>query len=456
MLRNKILEWMDTIDWQGELKEYVKIPSVSANREGIENAKEFAQELLKKGGLKPQAIETSGNPVIIANNEGSGKSILIYGHYDVQPPGDLRLWQYPPFEPRISEGKLWGRGSADNKGQHYAHLLALRYLKEEMPEIHEGLNIKFILDGDEERGSFTMKNVLEKNRRKLESDLIIVSDGPALHMRRPTIVGSVRGILGFQITIDFGQDLHSGNFGGIGRSAVLEIVKLLNSMVEQNGRCKVEGFYDDVGEPSEIELEFLNDLEEIYKEIIQGRGIVAAPYIDGKDNKYLNQMYPTFNINGLQAGGVDENRRTIIPGIAKASVDCRLVPNMDSETIKGKIQNHVMNWAEENGITKYVKVKFEASMEPVQSSLISPHLEIIKQGLEEGFEKPAILVPRLGGSLPIYLFPKILGSPTFLVPYALPDENNHAPNENLDIEYFKNGVIASIMVMKNLWEKSDR
>ncbi len=443
-------QWINQINWMEELFDYIRLPSVSSQSEDVRRTAFHAQDLLKKSGIQTELIETSGNPVIIGENEGTGSTILIYGHYDVQPPGDLNKWKTDPFDPILKNGKIWGRGSADNKGQHYAHFLAMRFLFEHDPETFSNVKIKVILDGDEERGSFSLPPVLEKHREKLRSDFVLISDGPSLVFDRPTIVGSVRGIFGFQITIRHGQDLHSGNFGGVARSATADMIDLLSSMIDGNGKCKIDGFYDDVISPSEKEYGYLENLDPIYRTILNTAPLTPAPAIDGKDNKFLNQFYPTFNVNGICAGGVDNLRRTIIPGEIKASIDCRMVPNMNSDRLKRLILRHIQNWAKHRGITENVSINFESPMAPVPSSLESPYVDLIRNGLEEGFSITPVIVPRLGGSLPIYLFPHILNVPTFLVPLALPDENNHAPNENLDVEYFKKGVISSIRIMQSL------
>lgn len=447
-------QWLEKIDWTEELFDYIRLPSVSSQQEDVRRTAQFAQKLLAKSGIESRLIETSGNPVVIGENNGNGPEILIYGHYDVQPPGNREMWNTDPFEPVLKDGKIWGRGSADNKGQHYAYLLALRYLKEYDPETFKRVKIKIILDGDEERGSFSLPPVLKEMKQDLKADLILISDGPSLVYDKPTLVGSVRGIFGFQITIKHGKDLHSGNFGGISRSATTDLIHLLQSMVDKNGKSKIEGFYDDVEPPSANELQYLQDLEPIYQNIMETAPLTPAPKIDGKDNKFLNQFYPTFNINGLSAGGVDGNRRTIIPGMAKASIDCRMVPNMSSRNLKRLIENHVYTWAEREGISQNVSIEYESPMEPVTTSLDSSYVDLIKEGLETGFLTSPVIVPRLGGSLPTYLFPLILEAPTFLVPFALPDENNHAPNENLDVEYFKKGVLSSISILQLLAKKT--
>ena len=449
-MRDKILEWLDNYPFIEELSEYVNLPSRSSRSEEVLIASNFAVDLMEKCGLgNIKRIKTEGNPVIYGEIGSGERSVLIYGHYDVQPEGDLDLWESPPFAAERRGDKLYGRGTADNKGQHYAQLLAIRFLNENYPEIFESVRVKLILDGDEERSSFTLPSVLSSHKDLFTADFVYASDGPSLVTDRPTIVGAVRGIIDFQLVIRHsGEDLHSGNFGGVARSSTRDLVALLNSMVAMDGRVLVEGFYSEVDPPQEVESAALDRLHEVIDGIIQQREITPAPVMEGKSHPFQNQMYPTMNINGLRAGGVGEERRTIIPSVAIASVDCRLVPSMDPEITMERIRRHVEKWSEEHSIP--VSIEFGGAMKPTRSSLLSPWADLARRALLTGFGVEPVLVPRLGGSLPLQSFPEILGMDVILVPYALPDENNHAPNENLDIPYFRSGVVSTAALLQIL------
>ena len=452
-IKAEVFEWLDSFDYLGELSEYIKLPSRSSYRDEVKVAGEFAIELMTKAGLTPRRYQTEGNDVIFGDSiaDHAKKSILIYGHMDVQPEGDLDKWNTPPFEPTRVGDKLFGRGTADNKGQHFAHMLALRFLKEKYPDVFSNLTIKFILDGDEELGSFSLPPFVQANKELLDADFIFVSDGPSLVTNAPTIVGGVRGIVSFEIKIQHNAgDLHSGNFGGVARSAALDLMNLLNTMVDEDGKCKIQGFYNDITELSEFEKQALNNLEPVYNEIIAKNKITNALRPENLTHQFLNECWPTFNINGLGAGSVKVNRRTIIPSEAYASIDCRLVANMQPERVIGLIKAHVRKWSMDKGIEEAVSITFEGTMAPSESALNSEWMKPIQKAAEEGFETAPVIVPRLGGSLPIQLFPQYLKKPTFLVPFALPDENNHSPNENLDIPYMKNGIAMSVILLKNL------
>jgi len=456
MMYDQVTSWFNQHNYLDELQRYVASKSRSHHSEEVRSCAAFATRLLEKAGLDVELIETSGNPLLLAKKSGSDPevpSILFYGHYDVQPAGNLNEWSTEPFVPEIIGDKLYGRGSADNKGQHYAHLKAIEFFKDYYPEEFEKLSIIFVLDGDEERGSFSMKEVFENRAQDFKADLTIVSDGPALVYDRPTIVGSVRGILTFQIHLKYQpEDLHSGNFGGIGRSAVRDLIELVSDLVDSDGRCKIEGFYDSVQSPSPIERESLDQLHPVIDEIIKRRGIIAAPIQPNQSLATQNQLWPTFNINGISAGGVGTERRTIIPSEATVSIDIRLVPNMDSARITELIREFIEFWKQSHQIPAELDLEFEHAMETLSSSLTDPNLQIIHDALKQGFDQSPLLVPRLGGSLPLYLFPEYLNRNVFLVPLALPDENNHAANENLDLPYFYRGMVSSVYLLRKLTE----
>ncbi len=457
MLRQEVLEWIDKTEYKKELKTYIKLKSRSKHKEEVLECAKYAKSLLESCNLKTRLYETNGNPVVFGERLSSPENptILVYGHYDVQPEGDLSLWKKDPFVPWDENGKLFGRGSADNKGQHYAHILALRFLNEKYLEVFDKINIKFVLDGDEEVGSYSLPHFFANHGDLLHADFVYISDGPSLSMDKPSVVGSVRGILGFQIKLKLNrEDIHSGNFGGLARSSIRTMLDLLTDMINPDGESKIHGFYDKVLPPTSKEREALRNLKEIYDKIIEEKGINRARPIRAASLMEMNQFLPTFNINGIRGGGVELDRRTIIPSEVTASIDCRLVPNLRSSEVKELISTFITNWQREHEIKEgSFSIEWEQPMEAVNSTLSSPYLNIIVDAVRSGFEVEPLIVPRLGGSLPIYLFPEHLKIPSFLVPYALPDENNHAPNENLDLNFFKFGVVSTAKLIMNLSEQ---
>ncbi len=449
--RDHVLHWLEEIHYVTRLQQYCSLPSRSLYQEEVRVTAEFLSKRLEELGFEVRVFETEHNPVVFAQRKALSEdapTVLIYGHYDTQDEGDLELWDTNPFEPVVANGKLFGRGSADNKGQHFAQLLAIEYWLDQEPELLDRVTVKIVLDGDEELGSPTLEQVILSHKQVFQADFVYVSDGPSLSMEAPTVVGSARGIMTFEIRVEHNlSDLHSGNFGGLARSATGDLVQLLSEMVDPSGKCLIPGFYDNVLPPTPREKQALKVLEPYYEELIKEKGLTSAPIIEGKDHLLQNQFLPTFNINGLQAGGVGSKRRTIIPRTAIASIDCRLVPDQDASQVKKAILGFITAWGEKQGIKDSVRVEFESPMLPIKSSLETSYFELVVKAVKRGFNKEPIIVPRLGGSLPLYIFDKALNKPVILVPYALPDENNHAPNENLDLEFFKNGVATTVELL---------
>lgn len=458
MERGRVLEWLHSFDYLAKLKEYIAIPSIGSQKADVGRTRDFAVQLLEDLGMQVKTYPTSGNDIILATyaNKSSNPTILIYGHYDVQAIGNPHLWKSPPFAAEVRNNKLYGRGVADNKGQHYAHMLALQYLREHHSEIFEHINIKFILDGDEESGSFSLSEVIPEHEDDFAADFAFVSDGPSLSYTQPSIVGSVRGVLAFQVTISHNaSDLHSGNFGGLARSATRDLISLLNAMVDENGKSKIPGFYDNVAPPSTKEQTGLLKLHEHYQTIIEQHNLTLARTFDNLSVYEQNQMYPTFNINGLHAGTVGADARTIIPQSATASIDIRTIPNLQTVRLEKLIKDFIHKWAVEHDISESaLSISFEAAMGPIKSSINAPAFDLVADAVAEGFATDPLIVPRLGGSLPLYLFDEYLDIPVVLVPYALPDEYNHAPNENLDIPFFESGVVATVILLLRLANSS--
>ncbi|MCY3413865.1 MAG: M20/M25/M40 family metallo-hydrolase [Candidatus Heimdallarchaeota archaeon] len=449
-MRNEILSWLEAINWREELIEYLKLPSRSTYRSEVARCADHLVSIMRNCGFDVQRFTTKGNDLIYGQMLVGEQfpTILFYGHYDVQPEGNMDLWDSPPFEPKFDGNKLYGRGTADNKGQHFAHLLAIKFLQSKYPHILSRINIKMILDGDEELGSPTLGPFMEEHHEMLNCDFVYVSDGPSLSTDAPSIVGAVRGILDFQITVKHNQsDLHSGNFGGLARSATLDLIHLLHSLVGSDGRVMVKGFYDNVHPPSDREKIAQEQLIGIFEHIIQEYGLTKAPNQPGLNNILQSQSYPTLNINGIMSGVVGEERRTIIPSEAVASIDCRLVYKMNSNRIKSLLHQHINSKAIEMGIYDSVRVDFGHAMEANETSINSPVIDKVIKAVNRGFASTPIIVPRLGGSLPIALFSHYLHVPVILVPLSHPDSRNHAPNENLDIPYFLSGVCSTVALI---------
>ncbi|MFX0015037.1 MAG: M20/M25/M40 family metallo-hydrolase [Promethearchaeota archaeon] len=445
-----------------DLFQLIKIPSISNHKEDVRNAALWLKSRLVSTTSFIKMVETSGNPVILAewvpnSGEQNGSRILtllIYGHYDVQSPEPLDQWISPPFEPEIRDGRIYARGVGDNKGQFFAHLVAIECTTK-LSEL--GLRIKFLLDGEEESGSPNLEKVLIQEKDFFEDiDLVIVSDGPMDPSWKPTLCFGARGIVTAQIhLISANSDVHSGNFGGIQPNPTIDLMHILQSMIDENGRCLIEGFYDEVFTPDEIAIktaEELNRTAKMYKELL------GINYFGGEQDitplVHRVMFRPTFNVRGFQSGHVQEHAKTIIPKEAIVEIDFRLVPHQQPIHIQKlflkhleKLKRRSERWKE---IIDRCAVNFEAGFAPIYTPVNLQWTKVLVKSITEGSGEEPVKVPLLGGSLPLYNLYQHIRKPMYIIPYGQPDQGNHAPNENLMIEWFEKGVQTSIMLFKNL------
>ena len=417
------------------LMDYLRRPSISAYGEGIAEVAEYVAEVMDSLGLAPRVIATDGWPVVLGQrlDIAGAPTVLLYGHYDVQPPDPLDAWTSPPFEPAIRDGRLYARGAGDNKGQHFANLLAL----ESLLACNGALpcNVRFLLEGEEEVGSPQMPPFVRSHRDELASDLVITSDGPVDPSGRSVILFGVRGVLSFELRArGANRDLHSGNFGGIAPNPLWTLVHVLASMKDPQGNITIDNFYDDVLPLTDLERGALAKLPTEEEQTIKSLGLTR---LDQPHDRPFNERlsaWPTLTINGIHGGYGGPGSKTVLPHEAVAKCDIRLVANQSAEDIFTKVKAHVQRHAPE------VEVVFQGAMDPSKTPLDSPYAEPLARAITAAQGEEPLLVPALGGSLPEYVFTKILGIPAFTVPYANADEANHAPNENIEVERFFMGI----------------
>ena len=417
------------------LMDYLRRPSISAYGEGIAEVAEYVAGVMDSLGLAPRVIVTDGWPVVLGNrlDIAGAPTVLLYGHYDVQPPDPLDAWTSPPFEPAIRDGRLYARGAGDNKGQHFANLLAL----ESLLACNGALpcNVRFLLEGEEEVGSPQMPPFVRSHRDELASDLVITSDGPVDPSGRSVILFGVRGVLSFELRArGANRDLHSGNFGGIAPNPLWTLVHVLASMKDPQGNITIDNFYDDVLPLTDLERGALAKLPTEEEQTIKSLGLTR---LDQPHDRPFNERlsaWPTLTINGIHGGYGGPGSKTALPHEAVAKCDIRLVANQSAEDIFTKVKAHVQRHAPE------VEVVFQGAMDPSKTPLDSPYAEPLARAITAAQGEEPLLVPALGGSLPEYVFTKILGIPAFTVPYANADEANHAPNENIEVERFFMGI----------------
>jgi acetylornithine deacetylase/succinyl-diaminopimelate desuccinylase-like protein len=451
----------------GEWADWIRQPSVSSDGTGFPAATGYGAELVRRCGLTPEIVRTAGWPLILGTSPDRHSSpqghtsphVLIYGHYDVQPPGPLAEWDSPPFEPTIRDGRMYGRGTGDNKGQHLAQLLALRALKEITGSLP--CRVTVLLDGEEEIGSPNLAAALIDRFPPGDTtcdttsdttgdttgrpDLAVWSDGPVHESGRSTVVLGVRGIVIFQLTARGAKaPLHSGNWGGIAPNPAWRLVHLLASMRSPDGTVLIEGVHDAVAPLSPAERAALDALPADVPAILHELEVAELEPPAGI-GYYQKLSAPTFSINSLTCQDAGEHR-TIIPNVAVAKCDMRLVGGQRAAEVIDAIRRHVARH------DPAIEVTFGGSMEPQRTPVDSPYTEAVLRGARAGLGEEPLLIPALGGSLPIAEFGATLGVPCYGIPLANADERNHAPNENMEVDRFLGGIRGAAGVLLALAE----
>jgi acetylornithine deacetylase/succinyl-diaminopimelate desuccinylase-like protein len=427
-----------------ELNQFLRIPSVSAKTEhkpDVERAARWVADHLRFAGFKTiEIIPTALHPLVYAESlEAPGKpTILFYGHYDVQPAEPLHLWTSPAFEPTVRNGNIYGRGTADDKGQVHIHLKALEALHEMSGSFP--INIKVIIEGEEEVGSVSLWNFVQSNRSKLAADALVVSDTSMLGKGVPSITYGLRGLNYYQIELTGPQrDLHSGVYGGAVPNPLTVLSELFAKLHDKNFRVTVPGFYDGLVKPSAEERKALNALPWNRKAFQEAVG--APGYCGEKGFTTVEQIWtrPTLELNGIWGGYQGEGAKTVIPSKAFAKFSTRLVPGQDPARIAKLVEKHVRKL-----LPKTVKCKFEvlSTGKPWFAPYSAPIFQKAQAALEKGFKKKAVFI-REGGSIPfVTQMHDTFKVPCVLIGFGLPDENAHAPDEHLLLENYFSGIKA--------------
>ena len=427
------------------LIDYVRHPSISAQNIGIREVAELLSGHLRALGMAVEAIDTPGHPMIFGQlgNDPARPTILLYGHYDVQPPEPLEDWISPPFEPTIRDGRIYARGVADNKGQHFAQLLAI----ESLLAVTGGVpcNVKILLEGEEEVGSPHIAEVVRRNAGKLRADLVVTADGPMHPSGQGTILYGVRGVASFELRARTAKrDAHSGNFGGVMPNAIWTLVHLLATMKSPDGRITIDGLAEGALAPTPLERAAIDrlplDLDAVMADM-EMRGL-DAPAGRGYFERLM--FHPTLTVNGLHGGYGGPGSKTVLPAAAVAKCDIRLVEAMEPEAVFAAVEAHVARHAPE------VEVVRQGAMAPSRTPMETPVAQVLREAVAAARGAPVLEIPSMGGSLPDYVFTKILGVPAFVVPYGNADEANHAPNENLTIECFMGGIRTGAAILSGL------
>ena len=420
-------------------------PSISTQNVGVRECAELERDLLEGAGLQARVIETAGHPFVFGERPGppGAPTLLLYGHYDVQPPDPLDAWQSPPFEPTLRDGRIYARGVGDNKGQHFAHVAALRAWIETVGDLPVG--VKVLLEGEEECGSPQIDAFVAAHRDMLAADLVVTADGPVHDDAVPAVEYGVRGLVYVELRArGAAHDLHSGNWGGIAPNPAWTLVHLLGTMFTPAGEITIDGFHDDVRPLSPAAKAALSRIPLDQPAALASVGLTELPP-PAKVGYFERLMArPTCNVAGFHGGYGGPGSKTIIPSEATVKMDFRLVPEQDPTDIYEKVAAHVARFA------PGVEVRHLGAMRPSHTPLEHPLAAPVRQALRTGFGAEPVDVPLVGGSLPDAAWTKTLGLPSFVTPYANHDEANHAPNENLVLERFYAGIRTTAALLAEL------
>ena len=424
-----------------ELFALLRFPSISADskyKDDILKTANFVAEKLKEAGANNvEVCPTAGNPIVYGEKivDPSLPTVLVYGHYDVQPADPLELWATPPFEPTIRDGKIYARGAADDKGQFYMHIKAFEYMTKNNAL---SCNVKFMIEGEEEVGSSNLGAFVKANKERLKNDVIVISDTSMISLEQPSLETGLRGLSYVEVEVTGpNRDLHSGVYGGAIANPATILAQLIASLHDKNNHIAIPGFYDDVVELSQEERDALNkapfDIEEYKTDL----GVDDVWGEKGYTTIERTGIRPTLEVNGIWGGYIGEGAKTVLPSKAYAKISMRLVPNQNSEKITRLFKTHFEGIA-----PAYVKVKVTPHHggEPVVTPTDSIAYQAAEKALEEAFNKKPIPT-RGGGSIPIVaLFEKELQVKTVLLGFGLDSDNLHSPNEKYDIANYLKGI----------------
>lgn len=427
-------------DDQRDLFTLLAQPSISAQNIGVQECANLEEALLNDAGFTTRRLEAPGHPVIYGEWLGApGKpTVLFYGHYDVQPPDPLELWHSDPFTPTIRDGRIYCRGVADNKAQHFSHIAAVRHWLRANGSLP--CNVKIMLEGEEEVGSPHLDTVVAAHKDLLSADFVYTSDGPVTDERYPEITFGVRGMLYVELHAQgANRDLHSGHWGGVAPNPILTLARLLNTMIDDQNRVLIEGFYDSVRQPTPGAKAAMDALPFDTAATIAGIGL--SEMVPPADRSYAERVMfqPTLNIAGISGGYSGEGSKTVLPAKASMKIDMRLVPDQTPDEIWEKISAHVEKYGEGIEIKR-----LDGGMLPSFTPVEHPLGDVVRAAVEQGFGAKPVSVPSAGGSLPDSVWTQTLGLPSFLVPYGAPEQANHSPNESYRIERLWQGIETSI------------
>jgi acetylornithine deacetylase/succinyl-diaminopimelate desuccinylase-like protein len=427
-----------------ELKKLCAQPSVSAQGSGMQECAELVAEMLAVRGFDARIMPSAGFPVVYAERSGaSDRTLLFYNHYDVQPPEPLNLWESPPFEPTVREGKLYARGVSDDKGHIQCRLTAIDAILDVYGELP--CNVKFVIEGEEEIGSLNLPGFIEKHADLLASDACIWEFGGVDHEGTPIQVAGLRGICYVELSVQTAvRDAHSGLGGSIFPNAAWRLVWALNTLKGSDERIRLPGFYDRVKPPSETDIALLERLPDPageYRDTYQIHSFIKG--LESDLNLKREQAFsPTCTICGLTSGYQGPGSKTVLPAVASAKVDFRLIPDQDPDEVILQLRDHLDSEGFED-----IEITYLGGNPPGRTDPKDPFLQLVVEEAKDVYGVPQIIVPMSGGSGPNHAFLRHLNLPIATIGVSYPGANIHAPNENIVLDNFVSGVRHTARVL---------
>jgi acetylornithine deacetylase/succinyl-diaminopimelate desuccinylase-like protein len=432
-----------------ELFTFLKQPSISSQRVGVEECARLLSSMMEEVGIKCEILPMGGrnNPPLVYGEIASPNAkntVLVYGHFDVQPPEPLDEWNSPPFEPTIRNGRIFARGSADNKGQLFAHIKAVEAVLKTEKALP--VNLKFLLDPEEEIGSPSLDDFVMANPERFAADLAYNADGAMDPSGRPILSFGNRGSCYVEINYqEANRDLHSGQFGGPVPNPNWRVIAFLSTLRDADGQVAIEGFYDNIVPPTAAEKEAVSNIPFETQVTLNYLGLKQFELPNGMPYWERIMFYPTCNICGYASGYGGEGTKTVMPCKTRVKIDMRLVKNQNPLDIFDKFKRHM----EKHGFDD-LDLKLLTAYKPAKTSIDHPMSKAVVSAVKQAFQDDPILYPVTGGSNPSSIISDFLKIPIVKVPYGSHDECNHAPNENLVIDLFIKGIKCSATVYHEL------
>ncbi len=432
-----------------ELAALVRQPSISSQGMGIEACASLLVEMMQAAGIRAESLPMGGErnrPLVYGEvlTERARKTLLVYGHYDVQPPEPLDAWTTPPFEPTIRNGRMYGRGTADNKGQMFAHLKAVEAILR--TGRRPSINLKFMFDPEEEIGSPGLDQFVRTTGDRFKADLGFYSDGPIHPSGRPKISFGNRGLCYVEISHrGAGRDVHSGHYGDAVPNPNWRVIRLLNGLKDEAGRVAIEGFYDDVLPVTERERAVLAAIPFDERAQLEDLRLDRFDTPGGAGFYEATMLAPSLNIAGYASGYGGEGAKTIIPCRTRVKIDMRLVKNQTPEDIFAKLRRHL----DRHGFGD-LELKMLSACRPLRTPVDDPRAPAFIEAARRVHGVEPVVVPSSGGTVPLAFFDEYLHVPLIAIPYGNADEMNHAPNENMDLALFIKGIKTSATLFHEL------